>query len=94
MPETIKVKRPGLAHGKKREIPFDSWLAAQKRKELTYQKEIERKDEVGWTVTDFIEESRHRGIKLNLWTVIKWKYGTQPRDVRYELEKIFPGIKF
>lgn len=83
-----------MGHPVKEKIPFRLWLNAQKRSELTYRKDVQRPGENGWTAEDFALEANNRGIDIRVFTVIKWSSGTQPREVRYSLARVFKTIRF
>lgn len=95
MSTALKIKRAGLGVKTYRKVPFREWLNAQPRKALTYRKEIENRDGVGWKTEDFIEESRKRAVDLRIGTAFKWASGTIPRWLALnQLKLAFPGIKF
>lgn len=93
MSHAIKIRRHGLGVTSSRKIPFRMWLSDQPRSELTYRK-VQRQDEKGWTVEDFALECLKRGLDIRFWTACKWASGTQPREIRYTLEREFKGIRF
>ncbi len=93
MPHAIKIKRHGLGIPHNRKVPFRLWLNEQPRKDLTY-REVLRPDEKGWTAEDFALEALKRGVDVRFQTVCKWASGSQPRQVRYQIERVFDGIRF
>lgn len=93
MPKALTVKRHGLGLTLSRKIPFRLWLNEQDRSELTY-REVDRKEEKGWTSEDFALEACKRGVDVRVLTVVKWARGTQPREIRRALERTFPGVRF
>lgn len=95
MPAALKIKRAGLGVKTYRKVPFREWLNEQPRKELTYRKDIENRDGVGWKTEDFIEEARKRGIDLRIGTAFKWASGSVPRWLTLnQLKKAFPTTRF
>ncbi len=94
MANAIKVRRHGLGITSNRKIPFRMWLNEQKRSELTYRKDVQRPDENGWTAEDFALEANKRGLDIRVWTAVKWCSGTQPREVRHSLARVFKTIRF
>lgn len=93
MAKPIKVRRAGMFRAPKK-VKFRAWLDTQPRAKLTYKKEIEQRDENGWTAEDFVREAQHRGVEARIMTVYKWCSGTHPRHYCSELQKIFKGIQF
>ncbi len=93
MSHAIKVRRHGLGITSNRKVPFRMWLNEQPRKKLTY-REVDRQDENGWSTEDFSMEALKRGVNVRFFTALKWASGTMPREIRFSLEKAFPGIRF
>ncbi len=93
MGHAIKIRRHGLGVTSSRKVPFRMWLNEQPRSALTY-RDVDRKDEKGWTTEDFAMQATKLGVDVRVWTVCKWASGTQPREIRHSLARIFKDIKF
>ncbi len=95
MSHAVKVKRSGIAGIFKKKNPFLVWISEQPRKDLTYKKDIERREEKGWVLEDFIRESWERGVDVRMGTVNKWREGHKPRVIAlHALREAFPTIQF
>ncbi len=90
----IKVRRSGIERIFKK-TPFRNWLDEQSRSALTYDVNIERRDEKGWTVENFVRECWERKMDVRIGTVMKWQQGSNPRPgFLHELRKAFHSITF
>lgn len=94
--QIIRVKRSGIGVGDRKNVPaFRAWLNSQARTGLTYRKDIERKDEIGWTAPDFTLEALNRGVEVKFGTTLSWARGHQPRTLGLDaIRKAFPSIQF
>lgn len=92
----LHVRRRGIGVKTLNLSKFRKWLDAQPRSKLTYGENIQRKDELGWTTEDFVEEAKHRGLVGQKYgTASKWCLGVIPAEIAMgELTKHFKGIQF
>lgn len=98
MKTILKVRRSGIGVGDpKKKTAFRQWLNEQPRKDLTFDKDVEEKDGLGWNVPEFVLEAHKRGIghRLRWGTVLGWARGNKPRELwLYEIREVFPKIRF
>ena len=92
----LKIKRHGLSSVTIRKSPFAVWLEDQPRAELTYDKDLPRLDEKGWSAEDYVYEAKKRGLTgVRVQTVYSRRAGRVPNsEIIHAHRKFFPTIQY